>query len=72
MVSILSLYISLTCLARINSAVLPVHFKNIQGGKNKNFDFNMGPNTGAYFSCSATLNGEMFVFGGETNHKTQV
>ena len=32
----------------------------------------MDPNTGAYFSCSATLNGEMFVFGGETNHKTQV
>ena len=24
----------------------------------------MGPNTSAYFSCSAILNGELFVFGG--------
>ena len=25
----------------------------------------MGPDTSAYYSCSATLNGELFVFGGE-------
>ena len=36
----------------------------ISGGKEENFDFTMGPNTSAYISCSAKLNGEMFVFGG--------
>ena len=34
------------------------------GGEDENLDFEMGPNTSAYGSCSATLNGEMFVFGG--------
>ena len=34
------------------------------GGKDENLDFTMGPNTSAYYSCSAKLNGEMFVFGG--------
>ena len=32
----------------------------------------MGPNTSAYLSCSTTLNGEMFVFGGSDSFKTQV
>ena len=34
------------------------------GGVQENLDFNMGPDTVAEFSCSATLNGELFVFGG--------
>ena len=45
---------------------------NFQGGKNENLDFKMGPNTSSYESCSSTLNGEMFVFGGSGVHKTQV
>ena len=36
------------------------------GGANENFHFTMGPNTDAYYSCSAKLNGEMFVFGGNS------
>ena len=33
----------------------------------------MGPNTSAYMSCSAKLNGEMFVFGGSgSSQNTQV
>ena len=36
----------------------------ISGGEEEIFDFTMGPNTIAYCSCSAKLNGEMFVFGG--------
>ena len=33
----------------------------------------MGPNTSAYCSCSATLNGELFVFGGTgTSQNKQV
>ena len=48
-----------------------LHFENISGGEKEEFDFTMGPNTDAYESCSAKLNGEMFVFGGNTQ-KTQV
>ena len=33
----------------------------------------MGPNTDAYCSCSAKINGEMFVFGGyDSNYNKQV
>ena len=33
----------------------------------------MGPDTSAHGSCSATLNGELFVFGGtESSNKKQV
>ena len=45
---------------------------NFQGGKNENLDFKMGPNTSADHSCSANLNGEMFVFGGDGVHTKQV
>ena len=36
----------------------------IKGGVEDNLEFTMGPDTSAYYSCSATLNGELFVFGG--------
>ena len=42
---------------------LMIYF-NDSGGAQENFDFTMGPDTSARSSCSATLNGEMFVFGG--------
>ena len=45
--------------------------KNISGGINENFDFTMGPNTSAEVSCSAKLNGEMFVFGGNSDETTK-
>ena len=44
----------------------------ISGGKEENFDFTMGPNTSAYQSCSAQLNGEMYVFGGDDGYYKQV
>ena len=31
----------------------------------------MGPDTSAYKSCSAKLNGELFVFGGEGSSKNK-
>ena len=37
---------------------------NDSGGAEEDFDLTMGPDTSARSSCSATLNGEMFVFGG--------
>ena len=46
--------------------------ENILGGNDENLDFSLLPNTRAYFSCSAKLNGEMFVFGGDGNYQTQV
>ena len=46
---------------------------NISGVKDENLDFTMGPNTSAYYSCSAKLNGAMFVFGGSgSSQNTQV
>ena len=44
------------------------------GGEEKKLGFTMGPNTSAYESCSATLNGQHFVFGGteESSQKKQV
>ena len=42
------------------------------GGKDENLDFKMGQNTSVYDSCSAKLNGEMFVFGGYESQKKQV
>ena len=44
----------------------------IKGGSNENLDFEMGPNTSAYLSCAANLNGEMFVFGGDGSYEKQV
>ena len=44
--------------------------RKISGGKDENLDFTMGPNTSVFYSCSAKLNGEMFVFGGEGSSQT--
>ena len=47
--------------------------RKISGGIDENLNFTMGPNTSAYLSCSAKLNGEMFVFGGSgSSRNTQV
>ena len=37
---------------------------NVKGGEITELEFIMGANTDVYHSCSATLNGEMFLFGG--------
>lgn len=42
------------------------------GGEQKNFDFTMGPGTSVYFSCSAKLNGDFYIFGGFGNDNRQV
>ena len=45
------------------------------GGATENFEFQMDDDTQVYRSCSATLNGELFVFGGYSstnNVKKQV
>ena len=40
-----------------------------QGGTVENFEFQMDDDTGVSNSCSATLNGELFVFGGSAYNK---
>ena len=42
------------------------------GGVQENLEFTMGPDTSAYYSCSATLKGELFVFGGSGVQNKQV
>ena len=42
------------------------------GGEDPDLEFTMGPDTSVYRSCSATINGEMYVFGGAGNFKKQV
>ena len=43
------------------------------GGEKENFVLTMGPNTGVFYSCSAKLNGSMYVLGGyESNQRRQV
>ena len=46
----------------------------VLGGVEENLDFTMGPDTSASHSCSAMLNGELFVFGGtgSSQKNTQV
>ena len=39
------------------------------GGATENFDFQMDEDTQVYHSCSATLKGELFVFGGSSIKK---
>jgi len=39
------------------------------GGVTENFEFEMDDDTEVYRSCSATLNGELYVFGGFTQSK---
>ena len=46
-----------------------------QGGVTENFEFKINDDTEVIRSCSATLNGEVFVFGGSNtsnNRKKQV
>ena len=45
---------------------------NGSGGVDENLDFTMGPETTAQFSCSAKLNGELFIFGGGGSEDKQV
>ena len=42
------------------------------GGEEPNLEFTMGPGTSVYHSCSATLNGEFYVFGGVESFSRQV
>ena len=41
-----------------------IFIEMFKGGVDEDLDFAMGPNTSAYLSCAARLNGELFVFGG--------
>ena len=50
-------------LSDYNSNNVPLSI-NYDGGINENLQFELGPATGAYYSCSALLNGEFYVFGG--------
>ena len=43
----------------------------ILGGITENFEFQVDDDTEVYRSCSATLNGELFVFGGSATNKNQ-
>ena len=42
------------------------------GGQDMNLDFTIGPGASVYFSCSATLNGDFYVFGGFGSDNRQV
>ena len=42
------------------------------GGEETNLDFTMGPGTSVYFSCSAKLNGDFYIFGGFGSDNRQV
>ena len=47
----------------------------IQGGVTENFEFTINDDTEVFYSCSAILNGEVFVFGGyntSNNRRKQV
>ena len=47
----------------------------ISGGTVDGFEFQMDDDTEVYYSCSATLNGDLFVFGGTStsnNKRKQV
>ena len=45
--------------------------RSISGGITENFEFQLDDDTQVYRSCSATLNGELFVFGGAATNKNQ-
>ena len=45
---------------------------SFSGGEDPDLEFTMGPDTSVYHSCSATLNGEMYVFGGTGKFSKQV
>ena len=42
------------------------------GGEEIDLDFIMGPGTSVYFSCSAKLNGDFYIFGGFGSDNRQV
>ena len=39
------------------------------GGVTENFEFKINDDTEVYYSCSATLNGDVFVLGGNSKQK---
>ena len=45
------------------------NFNCLEGGVTENFEFQLDDDTDVYRSCSATLNGEIFVFGGKRDNK---
>ena len=45
---------------------------NYDGGVQNDLEFAMGPETSVYFSCSAKLNGDFYVFGGFGSDNRQV
>ena len=51
---------------------ISIELFQFSGGKNTNLNFNFGPKTDAYNGCSASLNGEMYVFGGGGTNANQV
>ena len=46
-----------------------IYYKKLGGGVTENFEFEMGTDTEVYDSCSAMLNGETFIFGGNKEKK---
>ena len=44
-----------------------MNYEIFQGGVEDNFQFQMDDDTEVFYSCSATLNDELFVFGGYSN-----
>ena len=59
----------------INYCNILYRLKHLQGGVTDNFEFQIDDDTEVYRSCSATLHGELFVFGGystSNNRKKQV
>ena len=55
-----------------------IHFESqnldlpFSGGEYPDLEFTMGPDTSVFGSCSATLNGEMYIFGGTGKFTKQV
>ena len=48
----------------------PTHFDNFhQGGVTENFEFTINDDTEVRQSCSALLNGDLFVFGGTSTQR---
>jgi len=58
--------LSVLVLNTFSSSQVPVLIK-YDGDINQNLNFNMGPDTSVHHACSAKLNGEMFIFGGNAN-----
>ena len=56
------------------SSMIPIKCSEqfFSGGEDPNLEFTMGPDTSVAGSCSATLNGEFYVFGGHGSFIRQV